>query len=116
MIPGAKGCTAESCTFRDLHEDFKQLNARIFGVSTQDSSYQLEAAQRLHLSYPLLSDARLKLKDQLGLETFEFEGQNLYKRATLLLLDGNIVERILDIHDPAAHPHQVLKLIEQKYC
>lgn len=115
MIPGAKGCTAESCAFRDLHEDFRQLDARIFGVSTQESSYQLEAARRLHLSYPLLSDARLKLKDRLGLETFEFEEQSLYKRATLLLLDGKVVERIVDIDDPAVHPFQVLKLIEQKY-
>lgn len=115
MIPGARGCTAESCSFRDLHEDFLQLQTRVFGVSTQDAGYQQEAAKRLHLTYPLLSDARLQLKEQLDLETFDFEGQRLYRRATFLIEDGVVLERFTEIGDPAAHPNQVLQVIAQKY-
>ncbi|KAM9863801.1 peroxiredoxin [Leucobacter sp. BZR 635] len=112
-LPGARGCTAESCGFRDLAHDFARLGARIFGVSTQDPQYQLEASTRLHLSYPLLSDARLELAGPLRLETFGFEGLQLYRRATLLVENGTLVHRFGEIPDPAAHPQDVLTWLER---
>lgn len=113
-LPGARGCTAESCGFRDLARDFTQLGVRIFGVSTQDPHYQLEASTRLHLSYPLLSDANLELALPLRLETFGFEGAQLYRRVTLIIEDGSLVHRFDDILDPAAHPQDVLGWLEQR--
>ena len=82
-IPGARGCTPQACAIRDLHSDLVGAGARVFGLSTQDTAYQREAAERLHLPYPLLSDARLKLTRALRLPTFEVEGQVLLRRLTL---------------------------------
>lgn len=113
MIPGARGCTAESCTFRDLADDFSQLGAQIFGVSTQDTSYQSEAHSRLHLSYPLVSDTRLVLAEPLRLQTFEHDGSALYRRATLIVESGAVAHRFDNIADPEAHPHDVLRWIER---
>lgn len=113
-LPGARGCTAESCGFRDLAHDFTQLGARILGVSTQDPQYQLEASTRLHLSYPLLSDANRELAGPLRLETFDFEGAELYRRATLVIEDGTLVHRFEEIPDPAAHPQDVLSWLQHQ--
>jgi len=75
LIPGARGCTPEACASRDLAEVFEALGVDLFGLSTQDSTYQQEAANRLHLPYPLLSDAELHLTSALGLPTFEVAGE-----------------------------------------
>lgn len=108
-IPGAKGCTAESCEFRDLADDFRRIGFRIFGLSSQDTEYQREAAERLHLPYPLLSDPGFRLAEEFGLGSFEFEGDRLYSRATLVVRDGVIDEAYLGIEDPRTHPHVVLR-------
>src|ERR671925_2325298 len=73
-IPGARGCTPEACSFRDEAARFAQRGARIFGLSTQDTEYQREAVERLHLPYPLLSDERLELTRALELPTFAVDG------------------------------------------
>jgi peroxiredoxin len=93
-IPGARGCTPEACSFRDLHGEFTAAGAEVYGLSTQDTGYQQEAASRLGLTYPLLSDASLTLADAVGLPTFEVDGARLLKRLTLVLRDG-LVERAL---------------------
>ena len=107
-LPGAKGCTAESCEFRDLADDFARIGFRILGLSSQDPEYQREAAERLHLPYPLLSDLDLRLADALGLDTFEFEGERLYTRITLVVRAGLIDRVHRRIPDPGAHPRAVL--------
>jgi peroxiredoxin len=99
-IPGARGCTPEACSFRDEHARFGALGARVFGLSTQDTEYQREAAERLHLPYPLLSDAELRLVDALRLPTFEVEGLTLIRRLTLFLADG----RVEDVQYPVFPP------------
>jgi peroxiredoxin len=99
-IPGARGCTPEACSFRDEHARFGALGARVFGLSTQDTEYQREAAERLHLPYPLLSDADLRLVDALRLPTFEVEGLTLIRRLTLFLAD----DRVEDVQYPVFPP------------
>ena len=94
LIPGARGCTPEACAFRDLAGVFDALDVDLFGLSTQDSTYQKEAADRLHLPYPLLSDAELRLTSALGLPTFDVAGTILLKRLTLIL-SARRVEHVL---------------------
>jgi peroxiredoxin len=93
-IPGARGCTPEVCGIRDSVGRFAALGVRVFGVSTQSQGDQVEAAERLGLPYPLLSDERLELARALRLPLFEVEGVVLLKRLTLFLRDG-VVERVL---------------------
>jgi peroxiredoxin len=89
-IPGARGCTPEACSFRDLAAEFAEAGAELYGLSTQDTGYQREAADRLHLPYPLLSDADLALARALRLPTFDVEGTTLLRRLTMVLRDGRV--------------------------
>jgi peroxiredoxin len=94
MIPGARGCTPQSCAFRDLFAELKTLGVqRLFGLSTQSTEYQREAAERLHLPFPLLSDEHFRLAESLRLPTFETGGMKLLKRLTLVITDG-VIEHI----------------------
>jgi peroxiredoxin len=99
-IPGARGCTPQACSFRDEHAAFAHLGARVFGLSTQDTAYQQEAVERLHLPYPLLSDERLELARALGLPTFDTQGMTLLKRLTLFIEDGTIEDVIYPVFPP----------------
>jgi peroxiredoxin len=83
-IPGSRGCTPQACAYRDHHAELRGLGARVFGVSTQDTAYQKEAADRLHLPFALLSDDRLELTRALRLPTFVVAGQTLIRRLTLV--------------------------------
>jgi peroxiredoxin len=90
-IPGARGCTPQSCSFRDHFADLKNLGiAQLFGLSTQDTAYQREAAERLHLPFAILSDAKLEFARALELPTFSVDGMTLIKRMTLVIDDGVI--------------------------
>ena len=89
-IPGARGCTPQSCSFRDHHSELRALGAEVFGLSTQTTEYQREAVERLHLPFALLSDAELALTRALRLPTFEFAGQALLKRLTLIVDAGRV--------------------------
>lgn len=111
LIPGARGCTPESCAFRDLHGEFAAAGAAVLGLSTQDTGYQLELTERLHLPFAILSDANLELAGALGLPTFEVAGQALIKRLTLLIRDG-VIERVwYPVFPPDRHAGQVLEYI-----
>ena len=92
LIPGARGCTPQSCSFRDLYGEFSDRGVEIFGLSAQSPVDQLEFAERVHLQFPLLSDPALELADQLRLPIFEVAGMTLYKRVTLVVRDGEIVK------------------------
>lgn len=84
-IPGARGCTPQACGFRDHYQKIINLNADVFGLSTQTTEYQQEMASRLHLPYEILSDSEFKLCEALRLPTFEVEGTRLLKRLTLVV-------------------------------
>ena len=99
-IPGARGCTPQSCAFRDHHQELASLGARVFGMSTQPTGEQREAAARLHLPFPLLSDAAHRFGGALGLPTFEVEGMKLLKRLTLVLRDGRIEKVFYPVFPP----------------
>src|SRR3974390_3083911 len=102
-IPGARGCTPQSCGFRDHFAELKALGvAQVYGLSTQDTAYQREAAERLHLPFPLLSDAELKLKSTIGLPTFSTSGMTLYKRMAIVL-EGDVIVRVFY---PVFPPHK----------
>ncbi len=89
-IPGARGCTPQSCAFRDHYQELQALGAAVFGLSTQTTEYQREAVERLHLPFALLSDVDLAFATALKLPTFEVAGMTLIKRLTLIILDGQI--------------------------
>ena len=91
MIPGARGCTPQSCSFRDHYAELKELGVdHLFGLSTQPTEYQAEAAARMHLPFPVLSDANLAFAHALELPTFEAWGETLIKRMALVIRDGVI--------------------------
>lgn len=107
-IPGARGCTPQACSFRNLHQEFVQAKATVFGLSTQTTEYQLEMADRLHLPFEILSDAQFKLCDALRLPTFEAGGKRLVKRLTLIVRGGRIEDVIYPVFPPNESAAQVL--------
>jgi len=108
LIPGARGCTPESCAFRDHHADLRAAGADVFGLSRQDSDYQREAVQRLQLPFALLSDSDLQLTRALRLPTFDAAGETLLKRLTLVLSGGTIEHAFYPIFPPDRHAAEVL--------
>jgi peroxiredoxin len=101
MIPGARGCTPQTCAFRDLHKVLIEAGAaRVFGLSTQDAAYQLEAATRLHLPFPLLSDAKLALTRAMRLPTMEVGGLTLIKRLAMIIDGGSITKVFYPVFPP----------------
>jgi peroxiredoxin len=108
-IPGARGCTPQSCAFRDHHQELKDRGvAELFGLSTQDTTYQQEAVGRLHLPFELLSDERLEFARALKLPTFEVDGMRLIKRLTLIIRDGGIVKVLYPVFPSDANAGEVL--------
>jgi len=113
-IPGARGCTPETCGFRDLHTDFQAAGARVLGLSTQDTSYQAELAERLGLPFPILSDERLELTHALRLPTMEVAGRTLIKRLTLVVDGGAMTEVFYPVFPPDRHASEVLDWLRQR--
>lgn len=107
-IPGARGCTPQSCAFRDHHAELAALGAGVFGLSTQDSDDQREAATRLHLPFPLLSDRDLALRDALSLPVFEADGRLLYRRLTLIADAARIVKVFYPVFPPDRNAAEVV--------
>jgi peroxiredoxin len=100
-IPGARGCTPQSCSFRDHFTELKSLGVEhLFGLSTQDTEYQREAADRLHLPLAILSDAELRFARALSLPTFEAAGMTLLKRMVLVIDDGVIAKVFYPVFPP----------------
>jgi peroxiredoxin len=107
QIPGARGCTPEACGFRDNHSVFARESAVVYGLSTQDTDYQVEAASRLELPFPLLSDAKFELTIALRLPTFEAAGTTLLKRLTLIIREGRIEHVFYPVFPPDTHAAEV---------
>jgi peroxiredoxin len=109
MIPGARGCTPQTCAFRDHFAELRELGVEhLFGLSTQDTAYQREAAQRLHLPFPLLSDERLALTRALRLPTFETAGMTLLKRLAMAIDDGTIAHVFYPVFPPDRNAGDVI--------
>lgn len=113
-IPGARGCTPQSCSFRDHHEVLRALGARVFGLSTQDTEYQREAAERLHLPFELLSDNGLEFAGALNLPTFEADSMILLKRLTLVIDDGRIEKVFYPVFPPDNNAEEVIGWLSEK--
>jgi peroxiredoxin len=99
-IPGARGCTPQTCGFRDHYRELTGLGAGVFGLSTQTSDYQREMVERLHVPFEVLSDADLAMVRALRLPTFTFRGMTLMKRVTMFLRDGVIEHVIYPVFPP----------------
>ena len=114
-IPGARGCTPEACAFRD---HFAELRAHgvdaLFGLSTQETAYQREAVERLHLPFGMLSDAKLQLCEALRLPTFQTAGMTLVNRLTLVLRDGVVKHCFYPVFPPDLHAGEVLAWFQNK--
>jgi peroxiredoxin len=101
LIPGARGCTPQACSFRDHFAELKALGIdHLFGLSTQDPDYQREAAERLHLPFPILSDEHFALTRAMRLPTFETSGMTLMKRFTLVIDDGVVTHVFYPVFPP----------------
>ena len=115
-IPGARGCTPESCGFRDHFAELRDAGAAVvFGLSTQQTDYQHEAGERLRLPFALLSDADLELTKALRLPTFDAAGQTLLKRFTLLIAAGHIEHVFYPVFPPDRHAEEVLQWLRKAH-
>jgi peroxiredoxin (alkyl hydroperoxide reductase subunit C) len=109
MIPGARGCTPQTCAFRDLFAELKAAGAQhVFGLSTQDHDYQCEMAARLHLPFTVLSDEKLSLTRALDLPTMEVAGLTLIRRLALIIDDGRISHVFYPVFPPDRNAGDVL--------
>jgi peroxiredoxin len=113
QIPGARGCTPQSCSYRDRMIDFRGLGVRVFGLSTQSTEYQREAAERLQLPFALLSDERLHLAHSMRLPTFEVDSRIMIKRLTLILRNGRVERVFYPVFPPDRDAAQVLAWLEE---
>jgi peroxiredoxin len=113
-LPGAFGCTAESCAYRDLIEDFARRHVTVHGVSTQTTSEQREFAERERISYPLLSDSEHRFVNALELPLLRVGGPSRIRRATLIVDRKRVLREVMyPIPDPAANAEQALAAVEQ---
>jgi peroxiredoxin len=113
QIPGARGCTPQSCSFRDHFGELKRLGvAQLYGLSTQDTDYQREAATRLHLPFPILSDEKLALTKVLNLPTFTAAGMTLLKRMALVIDEGKITKTFYPVFPPDKNAAEVISWIQ----
>jgi len=109
MIPGARGCTPQTCAFRDLFAELKAAGAaQVFGLSTQSNAYQTEMASRLHLPFPVLSDEALELTHTLRLPTMSVAGLTLIKRLALVIDDARITHVFYPMFPPDRNAGDVL--------
>lgn len=112
-IPGARGCTPQSCAFRDHYEDLKVFEAAVYGLSTQMTDYQKELVARLHLPFDVLSDANLEFAQALNLPTFTVESMTLIKRLTIIARDGIIKKVFYPVFPPDKNPAEVIAWLSQ---
>jgi peroxiredoxin len=115
LIPGARGCTPQSCAFRDHFAELKEAGVNhLYGLSTQSPAYQREAAERLHLPFAVLSDDHLHLTKAMRLPTFEASGMTLLKRLTLIINDGVVEHVFYPVFPPDQNAAEVLKFLRSK--
>jgi peroxiredoxin len=114
-IPGARGCTPQSCSFRDHFGELKRLGvAQLYGLSTQDTAYQKEAVDRLHLPFAILSDEKMQLTKALRLPTFSVDGMTLIKRMALVIDEGTISKVFYPVFPPDKNAEEVVAWLRQR--
>ncbi|MEY4398826.1 MAG: peroxiredoxin [Burkholderiaceae bacterium] len=114
QIPGARGCTPQSCAFRDHYQELQALHANVFGLSVQSTEYQREMATRLHLPFQVLSDEQYQFQKALNLPTFVAAGMTLLKRVTLISHQGRIEAVHYPIFPSDSDPAWVLDYLKSK--
>ena len=115
FIPGARGCTPQSCSFRDHFAELKALGIdHVFGLSTQDPDYQREAAERMHLPFAILSDEHLSLARAMNLPTFETSGMTLFKRFILVINDAAVEHVFYPVFPPDRSAGEVIEWLSQR--
>ncbi|MGE5275212.1 MAG: peroxiredoxin, partial [Verrucomicrobiota bacterium] len=107
-VPGARGCTPQSCGFRDHADELRERGARVAGLSAQTLEEQIELSERLGILYPVIADPELRLRDALGLPTFEFEGATLYRRVTLVCEAGSVAKVFYPVFPPDRNAEEVV--------
>jgi peroxiredoxin len=112
--PGARGCTPQSCAFRDLHGELAKLGVRVAGLSVQSLDDQREFAERNHMPFPVVSDPERRLGSALDLPTFEISGLTFYKRCTLVAEDARIVKVFYPVFPPDANAGDVLRWLQNR--
>ncbi|MFY9688224.1 MAG: peroxiredoxin [Pseudolabrys sp.] len=113
-IPGARGCTPQSCAFRDHFDELLRLGvAHLYGLSTQDTAYQREVATRLHLPFALLSDEKLALAKALKLPTFSAAGMTLLKRLALVVDEGRITKVFYPVFPPDRNAAEIVAWLQE---
>ncbi len=113
-IPGARGCTPQSCAFRDHAAELARLGARIAGLSAQSLDDQVEFAARNHMPFPVVSDEGLELRDALGLPTFETAGLTLYKRVTIVAEEGLVAKVFYPVFPPDRNAEEVVSWLSER--
>jgi peroxiredoxin len=113
-IPGGRGCTPQSCAYRDHFQEFEELGVGVFGISSQDTEYQREFAHRTHLPYPLLSDSALALTHALRLPTFEVQNMTLFRRLTIVVSEGLIEKVFYPVFPPDKNAEEVLEYLRSR--
>ena len=114
QIPGARGCTPQSCSFRDHYQELQALNAAVLGLSVQTTEYQKEMAERLHLPFPIVSDVNYQFQKALNMPTFVAAGVTLLKRVTLIVNNGVIEAVHYPIFPSDSDPAWVINYLKQK--
>lgn len=112
-IPGARGCTPQSCAFRDFYVELQNLDAEVFGLSTQTTEYQRELVERENLPFEILSDAKLLLSNVLKLPTFEVAGEILIKRLTLIISQRKIIKIFYPVFPPDKNAGEVIAWLKK---
>lgn len=112
-IPGARGCTPQSCAFRDLHAEFAELDVNVYGASSQSHLEQVEASERLHLPFELVSDSSFELASALRLPNFEYTSSTLIKRLTLIIENGIIKKVFYPVFPPNENAANVIAWIKE---
>jgi len=115
MIPGARGCTPQACAFRDTFVELRALGVNhVFGLSTQDTAFQTEVKDRLHLPYDILSDKELRFVKALKLPTFDWKGDSLVKRLAIAAVDGKIVRVWYPVFPSDRNAHDVIEWLRAR--
>lgn len=108
-IPGARGCTPQSCAFRDHYANLKNVGVdQLYGLSTQSTKYQAEAADRMHLPFAILSDADHEFSKAMNLPLFEADGMKLLKRLTMIIRDGTVIKTFYPVFPPDRNANEVI--------
>ena len=114
MIPGARGCTPQACSYRDHFSELQSCGAALYGLSTQSNEYQSEMAERLHLPFPVLSDEKLLLVSALSLPTFQADGMTLMKRLTMICQDKQIIHVNYPVFPPDKDIDRVIAFLKSR--